>query len=78
MIDLSNILEVKALQASLRTKPITEQENMKFLEQLCGWFDVGDIEPNIVLNKNGKRQILATLKTLLDCSPEQVVALNNV
>ena len=77
MINLQNLEEVKTLQSNLRASLDTNagKEVMKWLEQLCGWYDFHDIDPNIVLIKHGKRQVLATIKTLLDLSPEQIVAL---
>lgn len=74
-MNLADIDSVKAIQSNLRNLPIGDKENMKVMEELCGWVDFGDIDPNLVLIKNGKRSILATIKTLLDCTPEQIVAL---
>lgn len=77
MINLSDIEQVKVLKSNLRATFETGAglETLKFLEQLCGWYDFHDIDPNVVLIKHGKRQVLATIKTLLDSTPEQVVAL---
>ena len=47
---------------------------MAYLEEICGWYDFSDVDPNIVMIKHGKRQVLATIKTLLELSPEQIVA----
>jgi hypothetical protein len=77
MIDLSSLEDVKGLQANLR--PLFQgapgKEVMKFLEQVCGWYDFKDSDTNSILIKHGKRQVLATIKTLLEVSPEQIVAL---
>lgn len=75
MIKFSKMDDVKALQSNLRTLPIGHKENMKFLEELCGWFDFAETDPNLILIAHGKRQVLATIKTLLEFSPEQIVAL---
>ena len=77
MIDMSDIDQVKALQSDLRVTIGSDQGKfvMKWLEELCGWYDFHDIEPNLLLIKHGKRSVLATIKTLLECSPEQIVAL---
>ena len=75
MINLTDIDSIKVIQSNLCTLPIGDKENMKVMEQLCGWVDFNDTEPNTVLIKNGKRSILATIKTLLECTPEQIVAL---
>ncbi len=72
MINLSDPKEVKALQSSLRAVPIWHKDNMEFLEQICGWYDFSEKDPTQILIQHGKRQVLATLKTLLECTPEQV------
>lgn len=77
MINLSDPKEVKALQAALRTVPIWHKDNMEFLEQICGWYDFSDFNPDTILINHGKRQVLATLKTLLECTPEQVANIVN-
>ena len=75
-MNLADINEVKILQSNLRASLETDQgkEVMKWLEELCGWYDLGDTQTEIVLNKNGRRQVLATVKTLLECTAEQIVA----
>lgn len=77
MINLQNIEEVKSLQSNLRATLGTDagKEVIKFLEEICGWYDFSDVDPNIILLKNGKRQVLATIKTLLNLSPDQIVVL---
>lgn len=79
MIDLKNIDEVKTLQSNLRASLGTSQglEVIAWLEQLCGWYDFNDIEPNLLLIKHGKRSVLATIKTLLELTPDQIVAIAN-
>ena len=77
MIDLKDIEAVRGLQSNLRASLGTPagQEVVKFLEEICGWYDFAETEPNMILIKHGKRQVLATIKTLLEINPEQVVAL---
>ena len=79
MIDLTKIEDVRALQSYARVLFDTPsgKEFMNFLEQICGWYQFNEIETNQVLIANGKRQILATIKTLLEHSPEQIVAVAN-
>lgn len=79
MIDLRNIDDVKALQSNLRASLDTPQgkEVVKWLEEICGWYDFSETDPNMILIKHGKRGVLATIKTLLKLSPEQIVALTN-
>lgn len=77
MIKLTNINDVKALQSNLYVTfdSAPGKESMKFLEQICGWYDFSETETNRVLIAHGKRQVLATIKTLLELTPDQVVAL---
>lgn len=77
MINLSDPKEVKALQDSLRHVPVWHKDNMEFFEQICGWYDFNEIDPDRILINHGKRQVLATLKTLLECTPEQVANIVN-
>lgn len=80
MIDLSNIEDVKGLQSNLRASLGTPagEEVIKFLEEICGWYDFSETDPNRLLVQNGKRQILATIKTLLKLHPDQIVALMEI
>ena len=71
-MNLGDLKEVKGVQTALRSKPISDPDVMKFLERLCGWFDFNQEDEKKILIQHGKRQVLATLKTLLECSPEQV------
>jgi hypothetical protein len=78
-MNLTNIEYVKGLQSNLRSTFDTPQgkEVMKFLEEAVG-YDQSIFEPtnrDMVLINDGKRQVVATLKTLLKLSPEQVIAL---
>ena len=76
MIDLKSLDDVRALQSNLRASLNTPhgKEVISFLEEICGWYDFNELDPNIILIKHGKRQVLATIKTLLELSPEQIVA----
>lgn len=77
MIDLRDYEQVKALQNSLRATLAAGPgvDVMQFLEQICGWFDFNETDPNAILVAHGKRQVLATIKTLMDATAEQVVAI---
>jgi hypothetical protein len=74
---LTDIEYVKTLKSNLRATLDTEagKEVIAFLEDLSGWYEFGDTDPNIILIKHGKRQVLATIKTLLRLTPEQIVAI---
>jgi hypothetical protein len=75
---LTDIDYVKALQSNLRTTFETPQgkEVMRFLEEACGWYEsvFDPINRDMCLINDGKRQVVATLKTLLKLTPEEVVA----
>lgn len=77
MIDLKNIHDVKALQSNLHVMfdGPPGKEGMRYLEQICGWYDFNEIQTEPILIGHGKRQVLANIKTLLKLKPEQVVAL---
>lgn len=76
MINLTDLDYVKGLKSNIRISLDTDagKELVKFLEQLCGWYDFNETEPNKILIAHGKRQVLATLKTLIELTPEQIVA----
>ena len=80
MIDLGNIEEVKTLQSNMRASLDTPQgkEVIKFLDEICGWYSFSDTDTNLILIQNGKRQVLATIKTLLKLKPEEIVAITNM
>lgn len=76
-VSLTDIDYVKSLKGDLRATLETDagKNVIKFLEKLCGWYDFEDMHTETVLNKNGRRQVLATIKTLLVLTPDQIVAL---
>ena len=75
MTDLTVMEDVKMLQSNLRASLGTPagKEVMKFLEEICGWYDFSETHPDMILMKHGKRQVLATLKTLLEQHADTVV-----
>tara|TARA_Y100000310_G_C20674943_1_gene812479 strand:- start:2273 stop:2533 length:261 start_codon:yes stop_codon:yes gene_type:complete len=79
MIDLKDIAYVKGLQADVRAtfESDSGKEVMNFLEVSCGWYQSifnPDSEGMTLIN-DGKRQVLATIKTLLTCSAADIVAM---
>lgn len=74
---LTDIEQVKSLQSNLRATLGTDsgKEVIKFLESICGWYDFKEVDPDRILIAHGKRQVLATIKTLLELTPQQIVAL---
>lgn len=79
MINLTDIREVKALQSNIISTFVTPQgkEVMEFLEQACGWYESifdPDNKDRVLINA-GRREVVATIKTFLKHSPEQIVAM---
>lgn len=76
---LTDVEYVRGLKSNIHAVFDTPQgkEVMKFLEQTCCWYQSVFVphSPDMTLINDGKRQVLATLKTFLDLSPEQIVIL---
>lgn len=53
------------------------KEVMAFLENTCCWYQsvLDPNSPDMTLINDGKRQVLATIKTILNLSPDQIVLL---
>ena len=80
MINLSDINYVKKLQSDMIavfTSP-AGKDILKFLEKTCGWystvFDPTNRDNTLV--QDGRRQVVATIKTLMELKPEEIVALD--
>ncbi len=78
-MSMTNLDYVKALKSNIHATFDSPQgkETMKFLEQTCSWYrSVWEPQsPDLTLINDGKRQVLATIKTILELSPEQIVEL---
>ena len=76
-MNLTDLNYVKGLQSNLRASLDTPQgqEVMKFLEEACGWYQsvFDPTSKEMTLINDGKRQVVATIKTLLRLTPEEVV-----
>jgi hypothetical protein len=77
MTNLSDRGEVSALKSNLHAVFDTPQgkEVMAFLEEACGWYRsvyVQGADRDEVLIADGKRQVLATIKSMLKLSPDQI------
>ena len=79
MTNLTNKDEVKALISNMRIVFETPQgkEVMEYLEQVCGWYEsiYDPVDKDRVLINAGRREVIATIKTLLKLSPEQIIAM---
>ena len=78
-MNLQNPDEVKALQSNLRATFDTPpgKEVMKFIEQIGSWYpkmtDSGDT--NEIIARDANRRLIGTIKTMLELTPEEIVAL---
>ena len=79
MIDMTDVNVVKGVidNVSLTFNTESGKEVMRFLEQSCGWYEsiYDPSDTNRVLLNAGRREVLATIKTLLKLTPDEVVAL---
>lgn len=79
MNNLTDIRYVKDLQVNLRVTfdSPAGKEIMRFLEVSCGWYEsiFDPINRDIILLNAGKREVLATIKTLLTQPAETIVAM---
>jgi len=79
MIDLKDKDQVASLKSSLHVLFDSPQgkEVMEFLEQSCGWYQSCLVpgQPDLTLINDGKRQVLATIKTLMRLNADQIVNL---
>ena len=79
MINLTNIKDVKAIHANMRSTFDTPQgkEVMEFLEEACGWYESifdPENEHRTIINA-GRREVVATIKTFLKHSPDEIIRL---
>jgi len=79
MHQLTDVNYVKELKSNVHSTFDTPQgkEVLKFLELTCCWYQsvLSPQDPQMTLINDGKRQVLATIKTILKHSPEQITAL---
>ena len=79
MIDLGDIEYVKGLKSNLHTTFDSPQgkEVMLFIEVLGGWYPrVGDsMETNDIIARDANRRLIGTIKSIMNLSAEQIVAL---
>lgn len=79
MVNLKDLDQVKGLQSNLRStfETPTGKEAMKFMQEIGGWFPTAfdSMETNDIIARDANRRLLGTIRTILDLSPEQIVAL---
>lgn len=78
---MKNIDEVKALKSNLHVTfdSPSGKEAMKFMQDLGGWFPsvFDSMDTNAIIARDANRRLLGTVRTILDLSAEQIVALAN-
>jgi hypothetical protein len=78
-MNMTDLNVVKALIGNIRHCFNTPQgeEVMKFLEVSCGWYEsvFDPTNRDAILVNAGRREVVATIKTLLKNTPEEIVAL---
>lgn len=78
-MEMSDINYVNGLKSNMHATFDSPQgkEVIRYLEQACGWYRsiyTAGADRDEVLINDGKRQVLATIKSILELSPEQIVA----
>ena len=78
-MNLTDINDVKALQSNLHAVFDTPQgkEVLHFLKVSCGWYEsiFDPVNKDRILVNAGRREVVATIFTLLEVNAEAVVAL---
>lgn len=78
-MDLKDIDYVKGLKSNLHIcfDSPSGKEAMKFIERIGRWYpNVLDTnETNDIIARDANRRLIGTLKTILECSAEQIIAL---
>jgi len=51
---------------------------IRYLEEICNWYPSLNDSPdtNAVVGRDARRQVLATIKTFLKCSPDEIKKLS--
>lgn len=77
MFDLTKLDDAKKVTSAARVLNTPDgKELIRFLEQTCGWYDsvFDNDNRDYILVKAGRREVLATLKTLTQLSAEEIQA----
>lgn len=71
-----NIDEAVGLKSNMHTTfdSPTGKEVMLWLEKRCSWYDsvFNPTNPDMTLIASGRREVLATIKTILKSTPEEI------
>jgi len=79
MPNMTDIDYVKGLKANMHLVFDSPQgkEVLRYLEMTCCWYNPAFIpnNPDMTMINDGKRQVLATIKSILDLNADQIVSL---
>jgi hypothetical protein len=79
MIDLRDKDQAAALKSNIHAvfESAPGKEVMEFLEQTCCWYQSCLVpgDPDMTLINDGKRQVLATIKTIMRLNADQISGL---
>jgi hypothetical protein len=79
MINLADPKEAKALKSNVHATFDSPQgkEVMKFMEQIGSWTPnvMDPMDTNSIVARDANRRLIGTLKTILEISSDQIVAL---
>jgi len=79
MKNLTDIDYVTGLKSNMEVTFNSPQgkEVLEYLEESCGWYQsVFNVQsPELTLINDGKRQVIATIKTIMRYTPTEIVAL---
>lgn len=79
MIKVESVEDFKRLKQQCHTcfEHKAGEEWLEFMEAICNWYPlpVDSSETNDIVARDARRQVLATIKTFLKCSPEELHAL---
>lgn len=78
-MNLKEINAVRALKSNLHATFDSPQgkETMKFMKEIGGWWptEFDSMDTNSIIARDANRRMLGTIRTILDLSAEQIVAL---
>jgi hypothetical protein len=79
MNSMTDIDYVRGLKSNFHAVFDTPQgkEIIRFLEMSCSWYQPVYVpaNPELTLINDGRRQVLSTIKSILELSPDQIVSL---
>ena len=79
MVDMKDLAQAKRLKQDIHLVFDTPQgkDVLKWMQELGGWYPTvwDSMETNEIIARDGNRRLLGTIRTILELTPEQIVAL---